>query len=247
MKKYIGESDPRHFIIEERIRNINRVVVVMSPKGGVGKTIFSTITTLVLTNRSYKTGLLDLDLTNPSTHIVLGINPLDYKPLEEKGLTPSRIHGIEYFTIAMYTGDKPLPLRGKSVTNVFLEVLTIVKWSPLDFLVIDTPPSIRDEHLNILTYIGSRSEAVLITTPSIVAVKSISKLIDLLRESGFKITGLVENMSSGELLKQFCIENNVDYLGYIPYEPLFDNKLGNVDKLRESIVWKSIENIIEKL
>ncbi|MEM4532788.1 MAG: P-loop NTPase [Desulfurococcaceae archaeon] len=247
MKKYVGEKDPRISIVNKRLSTVNRIFIVMSPKGGVGKTVFSTIFSLLLAEHGFKTGLLDLDFTNPSTHIVLGINPINYKPVEEKGLIPPNIYNLEYFTIAIYTGDKPLPLRGESVNNIFLELLTIVKWSNLDYLVIDTPPSIRDEHLDLLTFIGDKSELILITTPNPIAISSISRLINLLKESSCKIKGLVENMSSGEYLKQYCIENGIEYLGSIPYDQFFDSKIGDVEKLRQSIIWNSIDEIVKKV
>lgn len=247
MRKFAGRGDPRLSVLDKRLSAAKRILVVMSSKGGVGKTVFSTVASLALAERGFRTGLLDLDLTNSTTHVVLGIDPLDYRPAEERGLVPPKVHGIEYFAIGMLSGDRPLPLRGRAIDNAFLEIMAIVKWGRLDYLLIDTPPSVRDEHLDVLTFIGDRSEAILITTPSPMAIKSVSKLLELLRSSNYRVRGLVENMSEDESLRRFCVENDIAYLGSIPHERGLDSKLGSVNSLRQTTFWSRVNAILDMI
>ncbi len=243
----LNGSDPRLLIIPIRMANIKRIIAVLSSKGGVGKTIIATLTALIMGEKGYRVGLLDLDFTNPSTHVVLGINPLKYVPEEEKGIIPPLIHNIRYLSIAMYVGDKPLPLRGEAVDNVFRELLAITRWGELDYLFIDTPPGIGDEHLNLLTYLGDRVETLLVSIPSPLAIKSVAKLYQLLRDGGYRVLGLIENMARDEELRRFCIENGIEYLGKIPLDPSIDESLGDIVALKNTIVWRNLSVIVEKL
>ncbi len=247
MERSRGESDPRLFIIPYRLASVKRIIAVMSSKGGVGKTVVATLAALNLASKGFKTGLLDLDFTNPSTHLVLGVNPLDYVPEEEKGILPPVIHGVKYLSIAMYSGDKPLPLRGEGVDNAFREILAITRWGDLDYLLIDTPPGMGDEHLNLLTYLGDRVEIVLVSTPSKLALKSVERLIELLRDGGYKILGLIGNMDDKGLIEKYCVERRIDYLGSIPYDPEFENVLGDLESIRQTIIWNKLDEIVDKL
>lgn len=247
MEKLSGENDPRLFIIPYRLSSIKRIIAVMSSKGGVGKTIISTLLALKIADKGFKTGLLDLDFTNPSTHIVLGIDPTKHVPEEEKGIIPPVIHGVKYLSIAMYSGDKPLPLRGKGVDNVFREILAITQWGDLDYLLIDTPPGMGDAHLNLLTYLGERVEIILISTPSKLALKSIERLVEMLRDGNYKILGLISNMDHEELSTGFCREKKISFLGSIPYDPSIDKVLGDIVSIRQTIIWNKLDRVIDKI
>lgn len=239
-------SDPRLEIIPKRLESIKRIIAIMSSKGGVGKTLVATTASLILADKKYRTGLLDLDFTNPSTHIVLGINPLEMQPVEEKGVIPPKVHGVEYMSIAIYSGDKPLPLRGESIDEVFREILAITRWGNLDYLLIDTPPGLGDEHLNLLTYIGERVEIVIITTPSPLAVRSVDRLLEILWDGRYRVIGLIENMGRG-VLKQYCREKGVEYLGNILFDEDLERSLGDIEKLRETMFWENLSSIVTNI
>jgi len=242
-----GRNDPRIYIIPKRISSIKRIIAVMSSKGGVGKTVVSVLLALALREKGYRTGLLDLDFTNPSTHIVLGINPSMYQPLEDKGIIPPEVHGIRYMSISVYSGDKPTPLRGEAVDEVFREVLAITRWGELEYLVIDTPPGLGDEHLNLLTYMGDRVEALLVSTSSILALESVKKLIYLLFEGGYSVIGLVENMCREKKLEGICRNTGVEYLGCIPYDTGIEEGIGSVDRLKSTKAWKHVLSIADRI
>ncbi len=237
--------DPRLLVIPERIKNIKRIIAVMSSKGGVGKTLVSTILALIASRKGYSTGLLDLDFTNPSTHIVLGIDPESIKFVEEKGVIPPQINGVKYMSIALYAGDNPLPLRGNSVTEAFREILAITRWGGLDYLFIDTPPGIGDEHLELLTYLGDRLEALLIATPSPLAIRSVERLVIMLKDANYRINGLIENMSDKRALRKLALKHSIRYLGNIPFYKDIDSYIGDVTLLIRTPFWKRLEEIFQ--
>lgn len=243
--KYYG-SDPRVISIPRKLGKTREIISLMSNKGGVGKTVLSTLIALSLSDKGYRTGLLDLDLVNPSTHVVLGVDPSKISFIEEKGVKPPLIHGVKYISIVLFTKGAIAPLRGESLNEAFAEILSITNWGELDYLIIDTPPGFSDEHLDLINYVD-RLEAVIVSTPSSLSIRSVENLIDLLKEHGVKIRGLVENMSSGNLLKNLCYCREIRYLGNIPHDPNLEGSLGFIDKLKETIIWKRVSSIVEQL
>lgn len=239
------QSDPRLLVIPQRLARVKHIVPVMSSKGGVGKTLLSTLLALAGADKKLKVGLLDLDFTNPSTHIVLGIDPASIQPVEEKGVIPPIIHGIKYMTLAIYTGENPTPLRGSAINDAFLEILAITRWGELDYLFIDTPPGLSDPQLNLLTYLPSRIEPLVVATPSPLAIRSVEKLLKVLIEGNYKITGLVENMSNNSKLLKIAEKYNVKYLGSIPYYNNIDGLIGNLEALRSSQFYGKIIHILK--
>ena len=234
-------------VISKRLSGVKRILAVMSNKGGVGKTVVATGLALAAVEKGLKTGLLDLDFTNPSTHIVLGIDPSKIAPEEEKGIVPPLVHGIKYITLAYYTGDNPVPLRGSSVDEVFKELLAITRWGELDLLVIDTPPGLGDENLDLLTYLGNKLEIVLVATPSRLSIASIEKVIKMLKEAGYKINGLIENMSKKPVLKDLCSQYGIRYLGCILYDNKLENVLGNVEAFKHTAFYDFICEIFDNI
>lgn len=240
-------SDPRLLVIPKRLMGVKHIIPVMSSKGGVGKTLISTVLSLISADNGYRTGLLDLDFTNPSTHIVLGIEPDKLEIIEEKGVIPPTVYGVKYMSIALYSGDNPLPLRGEAVSEAFREILAITRWGDLDYLFIDTPPGISDEHLELLTYLGDRIEALLVATPSPLSIKSVERLIELLVEGKYRINGLIENMSDTRKLVSVSKKYNIRYLGNIPYYHDLDNIIGNIEKIKNSDFWKTMVTISKNI
>jgi len=237
--------DPRLLAARERLSHIKLVVPVMSSKGGVGKTVIAGTLALLLTKNNVETGLLDLDFTNPGLHILLGADIRSW-PEEEKGVVPPKIYGVRFMTAAYYSGDEPLPLRGRYVDEVFKEILCITRWPGVEVLVIDTPPGIRDEALNILTYIPS-PKPLIVGTSCPLAVHSVEKLIKVLRESNHEIIGLVENMADQPgPLRRLSEKYGIDYLGNIPYIKDLDTAIGSPDKLVE-LLSPYLARVIEKI
>ena len=120
----------------------------------------------MLAKQGFKTGLLDLDFQGASSHIFLNA-PLDF-PDEKFGILPhDTAFGLKFMSIAHFTGENPVPLRGNDVTNTIIELFAVTVWGGLDYLVIDMPPGIGDEILDLIRLI-KKIELIIITSPSIV-------------------------------------------------------------------------------
>ena len=150
--------DPRLSIIDKRFRNIKRILVFASGKGGVGKSSSSVVTALSLADKGYKTGLLDLDFHGASDHIFLGTE-LAF-PEESYGILPYKgAFDLRFMSIVPFTGEHGVPMRGEDISNALIELLAITIWDQLDFLIIDMPPGIGDEVLDLIRFL-KRSEIV---------------------------------------------------------------------------------------
>ena len=177
--------DPRTSIIEKRLTGIKRIILVASGKGGVGKSMVASNLALSLFEKGYKTGLLDLDFYGPSSHIILGVKKYGL-PEEEKGIIPFDVNGIKFMSIVFFTEDKPAPFRGSDISNVIVELLAITQWGSLDFLIIDMPPGIGEETLDIIRLV-KKNEFLIVTTPSKVSIGAVYKLLLILKEQNIPV------------------------------------------------------------
>jgi len=237
--------EPRVSIIDERLKNIKRIISVASGKGGVGKSLVASSLALNLSKKGYKVGLLDLDLYGPSSHIILGVK--DAFPEEEKGIIPPKIHGIRFMSIVYFTEDKPAPFRGIDVTNIIIELLAITQWGSLDYLIIDMPPGIGDETLDVIRFI-KKSEFLAVTTPSKVAMGAVSKLLKLLKELKLPVIGILENMKMTEssFIKDEVAELDIPYLGSISFDNNLEDAIGDGNLLLKTKFMKELRNCLQK-
>jgi len=237
--------DPRTSIINERLKNVKRVIAVSSGKGGVGKSLVATTLALALVKRGCRVGLFDLDFTSPSTHMILGVEGL--QPKEDKGIVPPTVHGLEYMSIVYYSGDLATPLRGADVSNALVELLSITMWGELDFLVLDMPPGIGDATLDLIRLI-EKVEFLIVTTPSQLAFETVRKLTSLLKELKVPVIGVVENMkmNQSKTIQQQTQKLGLTYLAAIPYDNKIEEAIGNPNKLQNTTLANKIENITTK-
>jgi ATP-binding protein involved in chromosome partitioning len=226
-------TDPRLAIIDDRFQDVNRIIAVSSGKGGVGKSMVATCLALNLKARGYSVGLLDLDFTSPSTHVILGAKNL--YPKEEYGIVPPVTQGLKYMSIVYYSVDEPAPLRGEDVSNAIIELLSITRWSELDFLIIDMPPGIGDATLDTIRLI-KRIEFLVVTTPSKVAFQSVRRMILLLKDLAIPILGVLENMVMKEdnYVKDELIKLNVEFLRALHYDDELEQAIGYPDRLSDT-------------
>ncbi len=236
--------DPRTSIIEKRLSSINRIIAVASGKGGVGKSLVASTLALNLVKKVKKVGLLDLDLYGPSSHIILDIH--DVFPQEDYGIIPPSVHGINFMSVVYFTEDKPAPFRGIDITNIIIELLAITQWGELDYLIIDLPPGIGEETLDIIRFI-KKSEFLVISTPSKVAFAAVDKLIKILQEMKLPTIGVIENMvhQPSALIKKSMKQNNIRYLGQLLYDPTIEKSLGFPDKIVKTNFAKDLNNIMK--
>jgi ATP-binding protein involved in chromosome partitioning len=235
-------SDPRLTLISNRFEDIDKVIAVSSGKGGVGKSLLSVALAFCLRDKGKRVGLLDLDFTSPSTHVILGAR--DLYPEEEKGIKPPEYKGLSYMSIVYYSADNPVPLRGADTSDAIIELLAITRWEKLDYLVIDMPPGIGDATLDMLRLIP-RISFLVVTTPSILAYESVRKLLSLLKDQNIPIIGVVENMvmKSSSFIRSQVEDEKLRFLGSIDYDDTLENSLGNPDKLRETKFYKQLAKI----
>jgi len=238
--------EPRVSIIERRLKNVKRIVSVASGKGGVGKSLVASSLALHLAKKGYKVGLLDLDLYGPSSHIILGVK--DVFPKEEKGIIPPNIHGISFLSIVYFSEDKPSPFRGIDVTNIILELLSITQWGSLDYLIIDMPPGIGDETLDVIRFI-KKGEFLAVTTPSKVALGAVSKLLKILKELKLPILGVVENMrmTDSSFIKDELVKMDIPYLGSINFDHGLEDAIGNGDLILKTNFMKELTKCLRKI
>jgi ATP-binding protein involved in chromosome partitioning len=235
--------DPRLNIIDKRMMKIGKIIAVSSGKGGVGKSLVACTLALTLSKSNFKVGLLDLDFTSPSTHVVLNIKGL--QPKEEKGIIPPKAHGLRYMSIIYYSGDAPSPLRGADISNAIIELLAITKWPTLDFLVIDMPPGISDATLDTIRFI-KRINFLVVTTPSKVAFETVKKLIRLLQRLKVPIIGVIENMKMKDspFIRQQVKENGAPFLGEINFDFELEDSIGDLSQLLKTKFAKSLKKIV---
>jgi ATP-binding protein involved in chromosome partitioning len=238
--------DPRIIIVNERLKNVKRIIAVTSGKGGVGKSIIASTLALKLSKKGHKVGLFDLDFTSPSAHIILGIGKL--QPKEEKGIIPPKAHGISFMSITYYSGDLAAPLRGADVSNALIELLAITRWGKLDYLILDMPPGIGDATLDLIRLIKN-IEFLIVTTSSQLAFETVKKLVSLLKSQKLTVLGVVENMKTA---KSTDIQRSTEGLGLefiteIPYDPTIEEAIGNSNKLLRTSLAKKIDAVASRI
>lgn len=241
--------DPRYYIIQDRLKSIRRIIGFASNKGGVGKSVIAVMTSIILSNKGFSVGLFDTDFTNPSCHIILHAERI--KPVEDKGIIPPKIHKVKLMSITYYTGDKPLPLRGADITNTILELLAITRWGSLDFLVVDLPPGLSDEILDVIRFI-KEINIVIVTTPSKLSLTSVSKLVKLLKYVRKHIVGVIVNEVSPttinlESLKSTINSMGVKLLGVVGYDPLLEYAIGDYNRLMKTKFKSHVERVVDKI
>ncbi|MBL7108237.1 MAG: P-loop NTPase [Candidatus Cloacimonetes bacterium] len=239
--------DARIEVIDKRLKNIRKIIAVSGGKGGIGKSSVSATLAASLAKKGHKVGLLDLDFSGPSTHIILGIRNYDF-PKEDKGIIPSKYFGIKFMSIISFAGENPAPLRGIDISNAIIELLAITQWGSLDFLIIDMPPGIGDTTLDIIRTM-KRVKFIMISTPSKLAFEIVKKSINLLLELKMPIIGIIENMkfSENSSIKIQVEKYQLPFLGEIYFDKNLENAIGNIDKLYKTEFAEDLEKIIPKI
>jgi len=235
-------ADPRISVIDERLKKIPNIIAVSSGKGGVGKSLIAATLALILTRKGYKVGLFDIDFTSPSTHIILNIKNL--YPEEKNGVIPPEVYGLRYMSMAYYSREHFLPLRGIDFSNALTELLAITIWDTLDFLIMDMPPGIGDATLDIIKLI-KRVKFLIVTTSSQLAFETVSKLINLLSELKIPIIGVIENMvmKESQSIQRLVEQMGVKFWGEVPFDIKIEEALGDINKLLSTEFSRKLEEM----
>jgi ATP-binding protein involved in chromosome partitioning len=236
----------RTSVIDKRLQKVKKIIAVASGKGGVGKSLVASTLALSLTRKGYKVGLFDLDLYGPSSHIILGIDDFDF-PEEKQGIIPYNVHDINFMSIVYFTEDKPAPFRGDDISNIIIELLAITRWGDLDYLIIDMPPGIGDETLDIIKYV-KKAEFLVVSTPSKVSLGAVNKLLRILKELKIPIIGIIENMKidDSKYIKDEVTKLDLKYLGPIFFDKQLEKGIGKPDILSKTSFFKDFNNILEE-
>lgn len=218
--------DPRGAVVRKRLAGIGRIAAFCSAKGGVGKTLCTTVAGLALAGQGQKIGILDLDFQGSSAHIFLGVPPRF--PEEEKGLVPLTVtDGLCLMSAAAFSGNSALALRGPEVTDAILELLAVTQWGKLDILLIDMPPGIGEEVLDLGRLIP-RMEAVVVSTPSTASTAVVERLLSFLAELRITVAGVIANMVRGDAgsVRNLARRFQVPFVGELDFEPDIEMALG---------------------
>jgi ATP-binding protein involved in chromosome partitioning len=176
------------------ITGVKNLVAVASGKGGVGKTTVAVNLAIALKNMGNAVGLLDADVYGPNVPVMLGTNEQP-RAMDERTIIPVEAYGLKMISMGLLNpGDKPLVWRGPMLHSVIQQFLRSTQWGALDYLIVDLPPGTGDVQLTLIQSV-SVSGAVVVTTPSIVALADVRKAIEMFRQVNVEILGVVENMS----------------------------------------------------
>lgn len=220
--------------LESRLCRIRHKIVVLSGKGGVGKSTVAVNLAVALKMSGRRVGLLDVDIHGPSIPTMLGLEGHILGGSDGE-IAPADVDGLKVISIGLFlpSPDDAVIWRGPLKMGAIKQFLKDVAWGDLDFLVIDSPPGTGDEPLSVCQLIGRLDGAVIVTTPQRVAAVDVRKSITFCRQLHLPVLGVVENMNGfacpkcGEITPVFrsgggrhtANDMGVPFLGSIPLDP----------------------------
>jgi len=216
-----------------------RTLMVMSGKGGMGKSTVAINIALSLAAKGKRVGLVDVDVHGPSIPTMLNIPQVAVMQGAD-GIQPvilGDMYNLEVMSVGflLHNADDPVVWRGPLKHSLIDQFLNEVAWGPLDYLIIDSPPGTGDEPLSVAQKLNGTAEAILVTTPQQVSSVDVARSINFCKQMGMELLGIVENMSGfvcphchtrtdifrsgggAALAQQYAIE----LLGSIPIDPSF--------------------------
>jgi Mrp family chromosome partitioning ATPase len=220
--------------LARRMCQIEHKVLVLSGKGGVGKSTVAVNLAFSLASAGFRVGLLDIDIHGPSVPRLLGLNSAGLKDRDDAMRPVAYDERLRVMSIgfALPTPDSAVIWRGPLKMGIIKQFLKDVDWGELDYLLIDSPPGTGDEPLSICQLIPGADGAIIVTTPQEIALADVRRSINFCRTVGMPILGVVENMSGfvcprcGEVTdifksgggEQMAREMGVAFLGSIPID-----------------------------
>lgn len=237
----VARADPDQRDVDIRMGAVARRVLVLSGKGGVGKSAVAASLALALALRSAKAkiGLCDVDLCGPSQALLFGVSDAKVanSPYGWTPVVPAHAPNLKLMSIAFMLESRETPVlwRGPRKTSMLRMFLKDTFWGKLDWLVFDTPPGTSDEHLTVLSLLRNVKPhgAVIVTTPQDEALLTVRREIVFCQQMGVPLLGVVENMAGfvcpccGEVTHVFAEgggrrlahEYDLDFLGSLPVDP----------------------------
>lgn len=238
---------------------IKNIIGVLSGKGGVGKSMVSSLLAVELANAGYKVGILDADITGPSIPKIFGLNDQLYG--DEDGIFPAKSKlGIKVVSINMMleNEDDAVLWRGPILGGVIKQFYTEVHWGELDYLLIDMPPGTSDVAISIVQQIPV-DKFVMVTTPSKLVSMIVGKTINMAKQVNKPVVGLVENMAyvkcdeCGHIINIYKNDETeatankygLDILGKLPIDPVLANDAdeGNIETYKDNL----LKDLVDRL
>ncbi len=223
--------------ISSSLGRIKNKLLVMSGKGGVGKSTVSVNLALGLANRGYKVGLMDVDLHGPDICRMLNLTDrLQDANVKKGGLLPPMLYGENLKVISleymMENRDDPIIWRGPLKVQAIRQFIADLDWGDLDYLIIDAPPGTGDEPLSVAQNIKD-AKAIVVTTPQEIALADVRKSLNFCKHVKMEVVGMVENMSgfvcphcskTSEIFKsgggeKTATDFGLNFLGKVPMDP----------------------------
>jgi len=221
--------------LKKNLSGVKKKFIVLSGKGGVGKTTVAVNLAYALALKNYKVGLLDVDIHGPNIAKMLGVEDALFEGDDLKIPAFKVTENLKIMSMAFLLKDQDSPIiwRGPLKMKIIKEFLEDVNWGELDYLIIDSPPGTGDEPLSVIQLITDLTGAIVVTTPQEVAILDARKSIEFVRKLDVPYIGLIENMSGLicphcggkiDLFKSGAGEKvasnlNIDFLGDVPLEP----------------------------
>ncbi len=262
------ESIQQQTKLKDTLGKIKHVIIVMSGKGGVGKSTVSSNLAMSLSMMGYQTGIMDIDITGPNIPKMFGVENEQLMADENRLLVPIEVPpSLKIMSMAFLLPNKDTPVmwRGPVKMGAIQQFIEDVNWGNLDYLVVDMPPGTGDEALSIVQLVPKADGMVIVTTPQDVALLDSRKSLVFGAETKIPIIGIIENMSGfvcphcGEVTNIFksgggeatAKDLNVQFLGRIPIEPGIvecgDGGMPVVVKYPDSASSKAFKGIVDKI
>ncbi|ODV91701.1 hypothetical protein CANCADRAFT_74894 [Tortispora caseinolytica NRRL Y-17796] len=232
--------DPDMPAIKARLQNIKHKLLVLSGKGGVGKSTFTSMLGWAFAaDENLEVGIMDIDMCGPSMPRMMGAEK-EQIHTSNSGWSPVYVAdnlGMMSIGFMLPNPDDAVIWRGAKKNGLIKQFLKDVDWGTLDYLVVDTPPGTSDEHLSVNQCLKESGidGAIVVTTPQEVSILDVRKELDFCRKAGIKVLGIIENMSGfvcpnckGESFifapttgggKALAEEYKVPFLGSVPLDP----------------------------
>jgi len=236
-RKMEGETEEQfrqRRAVAEKMCAVKRKYLVLSGKGGVGKSTVAVNLALSLAALGRRVGLLDVDIHGPSIPTMLGVEGESLGARGEE-IVPLEVAGMKVVSIGFLLREKDQAViwRGPLKYSVIRQFLGEVAWGGLDYLVVDSPPGTGDEPLGVAQLIGRLDGGIIVTTPQRVSLTDVRKSVTFCRKVGVPVTGVIENMSGfvcpscGETTyifkrgggREMAGEMGIPFLGTIPLDP----------------------------
>jgi len=267
MQEIRKKAEERKNMIDENLKGVKNIIMVMSGKGGVGKSTVASNLALVLAERGNKVGLLDIDIHGPNLPLMLGVDKERMKPSSGNRIEPVQVtDNLKLASMGFLLADEKQAViwRGPLKMKVIQQFLGDIQWGILDWLIVDAPPGTGDEPLSMAQLVPATS-AVIVTTPQKVSILDVRKSVTFAQKLNLKILGIVENMSGlicpkcGEKIALFkegggervASEMGIPFLGSIPIEPKVvdatDAGIPYVIEYPDSEAAKAFKGIVNKI